>query len=126
MSVSSSFSVASRLRSFVHAIRGLKFLLQSQPNAWIHVIVMIGVCCSGTLLRISTTEWCLIVFAIVSVWVTEALNTALEFLTDLVSPEFHPLAGKAKDVAAAAVLISAAGSAIIGVVILIPPIIRLF
>ena len=68
-------------------------------------------------------EWCAVLFAIALVWVAEALNTALERLTDLASPEFHPLAGKAKDMAAGAVLLAVAGAVLIGIVIFGP---RLF
>jgi diacylglycerol kinase len=63
---------------------------------------------------------CWLVLAIVGVWTAEALNTAFEFLTDLASPNFHPLAGKAKDVAAGAVLITAVGSVVIGALVLGP------
>jgi len=74
----------------------------------------------GLICRLSPAEWCWIVLAIVAVWTAEALNTAFEFLTDLASPTFHPLAGKAKDVAAGAVLITAVGSVLIGLLVLGP------
>ena len=106
--------LSSRLRSFGHAFRGLKVLLQTQPNARIHAVATVLVVAAGALLRISSMEWVLIVLAIAGVWTAEALNTAIEFLVDLVSPDPHPLAGKAKDVAAGAVLIAAIGSAVIG------------
>jgi hypothetical protein len=70
-------------------------------------------------------EWCWIVLAIVSVWTAETLNTAFEFLTDVASPEFHPLAGKAKDVAAGAVLLSAIGAVAIGIIIFWPHLLAL-
>ncbi len=72
------------------------------------------------LFQLSRTEWCIIVLAVVAVWTAEALNTAFEFLTDVASPEFHPLAGKAKDVAAGAVLLAAIGAVIIGLFIFGP------
>lgn len=75
-------------------------------------------------MRISPAEWALIALAVVCVWVAEAVNTALEFLVDLASPEPHPLAAKSKDVAAAAVLIAAIGSVIIGVLVFGPHILR--
>ena len=65
-------------------------------------------------------EWCAVILAIVSVWTAEALNTALEFLTDLASPAFHPLAGMAKDVAAGAVLLASMGAALVGFLIFWP------
>ena len=76
-------------------------------------------------MRISPAEWALIALAIVCVWVAEALNTSIEFLVDLASPERHPLAAKAKDVAAGAVLIAAIGSVIVAVLVFGPPVLRL-
>jgi diacylglycerol kinase (ATP) len=72
----------------------------------------------GVAVRLSVREWCWIVLAITSVWTAEALNTAFEFLTDVASPDFHPIAEKAKDVAAGAVLLAACGAAVIGVMVL--------
>jgi diacylglycerol kinase (ATP) len=114
-----------RLRSFGHAFRGLKVLLQSQHNARIHAVATILVVAAGAFLRLSSTEWALIALAIVCVWATEALNTAIEFVLDLVSPELHPLAAKAKDVAAAAVLIAAFGSAVVGGFVFGPYLLRM-
>jgi diacylglycerol kinase (ATP) len=71
-------------------------------------------------------EWCWMTLAIIGVWLAEALNTAIEFLTDLVSPEFHPLAGKAKDVAAGAVLIAAIGAGVIGMFVFGPHLLMMF
>lgn len=72
---------------------------------------------AGFVVGLSAAKWCWIVLACMAVWITETLNTALEFLTDLASPDFHPLAGKAKDVAAGAVLIAAIGAVIIGALV---------
>ena len=114
-----------RLRSFGHAFRGLAILLRTQHNARIHALAAILVVAAGALLRISPAEWALIALAIVCVWVAEALNTSIEFLVDLASPERHPLAAKAKDVAAGAVLIAAIGSVIVAVLVFGPPVLRL-
>lgn len=89
-------------------------MLQTQHNAWLHAVATLLVIAIGVCLKFSTAEWCWIVLAVVAVWTAEALNTALEFLTDVASPEFHPLAERAKDVAAGAVLISAVGALVIG------------
>ena len=113
-----------RLRSFGHAFRGLKVLVQTQHNARIHAVATALVVGAGALLRISSVEWALIVLAIVCVWAGEALNTAVEFVVDLASPEQHPLAAKAKDVAAGAVLIAAIGAAIVGAIVFGPYILR--
>ena len=74
----------------------------------------------GFVLRISGADWCWVVLAIMAVWTAEALNTAVEFLTDVASPTYHPIAGKAKDVAAGAVLIAAIGSVVIGLLVFGP------
>ena len=78
-------------------------------------------CCS----EFRALEWCAIAVAIAMVWTAEALNTAFEFLCDVASPEFHPLIQKAKDVAAAAVLLSAVGAAVIGLIVFVPHLLRI-
>jgi diacylglycerol kinase (ATP) len=80
----------------------------------------VAVCIAGAVLGLSRLEWCAVVLAVVAVWTAEALNTALEFLVDLASPELHPLAGKAKDAAAGAVLVTAAGAVVIGLLVFGP------
>jgi diacylglycerol kinase (ATP) len=95
-------------------------MISSQHNAWIHAAATVIVIATGLCCRLTKPEWCWIILAIISVWTAEALNTAFEFLTDVASPEFHPLAGKAKDVAAGAVLITAIGSVLIGLLIFGP------
>lgn len=95
-------------------------MLSTQHNAWIHLVATIAVIVAGLQFRITTAEWCWLVLATVMVWTAEALNTAFEFLTDVASPGFHPLAEKAKDVAAGAVLIAATGSVAIGFLVFGP------
>jgi len=121
-----SLTFTGRLRSVRYALRGIRIMVASQHNAWIHAGATVGVAIVGLLLHLSAAEWCWIVLAIVSVWTAEALNTAFEFLTDVASPTFHPVAGKAKDVAAGAVLLSAIGSVIIGLLVLGPHVIDRF
>lgn len=101
-------------------------MLRSQHNAWIHGAATLAVCVAGLVLGLSVSEWAWLVLAIVAVWTAEALNTALELLTDVASPAFHPVAGRAKDVAAGAVLISALGSTAIGLMILGPKVFALW
>ena len=113
-----------RLRSFGHAFRGLAILLRTQHNATIHAAATVMVVAAGALFGISPAEWALITLAIVCVWVAEALNTAIEFLVNLASPEPHPLAGKAKDAAAGAVLVAAIGSVIVGALVFGPHLLR--
>ncbi len=114
------FSLRGRIQSFKYAIRGVILMLKSQHNAWLHAVASILVLFVGLLFGLSDPEWCRLVLAIMAVWTAEALNTALEFLADVASPEFHPLVEKAKDVAAGAVLISAVGSVVIALLVLGP------
>ena len=117
--------LSARLRSFGHAFRGIGVLLSTQPNARIHAAATILVIVAGVLLGISRIEWALIALAIAIVWAAEALNTAIEFLVDLASPDLHPLAAKAKDAAAGAVLVAAIGSALVGGLVFGPYVLNL-
>ena len=100
-------------------------MLKSQQNAWVHAGATVAVIAAGLALGVSGGEWCWLVLAIVAVWTAEALNTAFEFLADVASPEFHPLVKHSKDVAAGAVLISAVGAVIIGLLVFGPHVLRL-
>ena len=122
--MSQRFSLLDRIRSFRHAIRGIALMLRSQHNAWIHATASGAILLVAAFFGLSPREWCWLVIAIMTVWTAEALNTALEFLADVAHPEFHPLVAKAKDVAAGAVLISAAGSVVIAAFILGPHILK--
>ncbi len=114
------FSIVKRIKSFQYAIRGAALMLKSQHNAWIHAIATILVLFFGFYFDLHAAQWCMLVLAIMAVWTSEALNTALEFLADVASPEIHPLVEKAKDVAAGAVLISAIGAVAIAILVLGP------
>ena len=120
------FSMHGRLRSFKYAFQGIGIIVRTQHSAWLHILATAGVIVTGLLFGISGAEWCWIILAIMGVWTAEALNTAFELLCDVASPEFHPLVKKAKDTSAGAVLISAVGSAITGLCILVPHAIRFF
>ena len=115
-----SLSFSGRVRSIRCALQGIRTMLCSQHNAWVHAIATLSVVLAGLFLDLQSSEWCWITLATISVWTAEALNTAVEFLTDVASPEFHPLAGKAKDVAAGAVLIAASGAVIVGLFVFGP------
>ncbi len=124
MAEQQSLTFTGRLRSMKCALRGIAVMVGSQQNAWIHAAATLVVIVLGLVLKLSISEWCWIVLAIMSVWTAEALNTAVEFLTDVASPTFHPIAAKAKDVAAGAVLIAAVGSVVIGLLVFGPHAIR--
>ena len=115
-----------RLESFKYAFKGIATLFKSEINARIHLIFTILVIPMGFYFQVAHWEWCILILCIVLVLSAEAVNTAIEKLTDLVSPNYHPLAGQAKDVAAAAVLFLAIGAAIIGLLIFIPKISEVF
>jgi diacylglycerol kinase (ATP) len=114
-----------RIRSFKFALKGLQTVLKTQRNAWIHAVATLAVVFAGVVLGVTHLEWCLLVVAMMAVWTAEALNTSLELLADVASPEFHPMVGQAKDVAAGAVLLSAVGSVVIGVLVLGPRCLRM-
>jgi diacylglycerol kinase len=113
--------LAARIASFRYAFRGLAAMIREEPNAQLHALATACVLGLGLLLGIPRDEWALLAAAIVAVWTTETLNTALESLADAVHPEPHPLVGRAKDLAAAAVLVSAFGAVAIGLLVLAPP-----
>ena len=123
--MSKPFGFTGRIRSIQHALCGVWTMLYSQHNAWIHAFATFAVVGAGFWFCISNTECCIITLAIMAVWTAEALNTAFEFLADATTKEYHPLIKKSKDIAAGAVLISAFGAAIIGVIIFGPRILNL-
>lgn len=112
----------SRLASFGHALRGLRRLLGTQMNARIHVTAMVLVLGLAGWLGLSALEWALLIAMVALVLCAEALNTGIEWVVDLASPEWHDLARDAKDVAAAGVLLAALGAAVVGALILLPKI----
>jgi diacylglycerol kinase len=118
--------LALRIKSFKYAFQGLRTLFRTQPNASIHLLAIIVVVIAGWVLACSPTEWAILCITFGLVLAAEAINTALEFLTDLLSPDYHELAGKTKDVAAAAVLICALAAIGVAVFIFLPKIILLF
>lgn len=109
-----------RATGFRYAFRGLRILLSGQTNARIHAVATLLVLVVACWLRPGVVECGLLVAAMTAVWVAEALNTAVELLTNLVSPEYRPLAGQVKDVAAGAVLLAALGSVVTAVLVFGP------
>lgn len=109
-----------RLKSFTYAFSGIGSFLSKEPNAWIHCSAIVIVTIAGFLFGITRTEWLVIILCFGIVLAAEAFNTAIERLVNLVSPDYHPIAGDVKDIAAGAVLICAITAAIIGLIIFIP------
>ncbi len=114
------FSLKKRLKSFTYACKGICCLIGHEHNAWIHCLAVVVVIAAGFLLGINRIEWIAIVLCCGMVLAAEAVNTAIEVLVDLVSPERQPLAGKVKDIAAGAVLLTAIAAAIVGCIVFIP------
>jgi diacylglycerol kinase (ATP) len=117
------FSIQARLKSFVYAFEGIKAFLRYEPQALIHVIAASAVIIGGFYFEINHHEWIAVVFAIGIVVVSEMLNTAIEKLTDMVSPEIHPQAKVVKDLAAGAVLMASMVAAVIGLLVFLPKVI---
>jgi len=118
MSMTRSVSL---LAAFRHAFAGWRHALQTQRNARIHAAASAAVAGLALWLRLGWPEWALLTLAVGMVWMAEALNTALEAVVDLASPDEHPLARVGKDVGAAAVLVAALTAAGVGILILGPP-----
>lgn len=109
-----------RIHSFKYAIRGIRMVIKSEKNMQIHLIVAVLVVIAGWFFNINTIEWMLCMLCFGLVFGAEMVNTSIENLVDLASPKKHELAGKAKDMAAGAVLISALFAAVVGLIIFIP------
>lgn len=118
--------VKRRFKAFAFAFQGVNYLLQTQPNVWIHAFASICAIGLSLYLNLNRIEWSLILIAIVMVWMAEAFNTAIEAVVNLTSPEIHPLAKMAKDCAAAGVLFAAIGAAAIGFLVFLPLLLLLF
>lgn len=109
-----------RIRSFGYALKGVKAVFGKEANMNIHLIMMALVVICGFLFSISVTEWMLCIICFGVVISLEMMNSAIENLVDLVSPEKNKLAGRAKDIAAGAVLVAAISAAIVGLIIFVP------
>ncbi|MDQ3428761.1 MAG: diacylglycerol kinase [Actinomycetota bacterium] len=105
-------------RSFEHAYRGVVSAVRTQRNMRFHVLAAVGVLVLSLLVGVSELELAVLVLTILVVFVTEMLNTAMEFVVDLVTTEYHPLAKLAKDVSAGAVLVSSVGAVLVGYLVL--------
>ncbi len=113
--------MARLIRSFGYAFSGLAYLVRSQANARIHLALAAAVVAVGLWLRLPAHDWAVVALTVGLVLAAEAFNTGLEAVVDLVSPERQPQARLAKDVAAAAVLLAAGTSVVVGLLVLGPP-----
>ncbi|RYD26281.1 MAG: diacylglycerol kinase family protein [Lysobacteraceae bacterium] len=102
----------------------MRWLAQDEHNAWLHLAASATVIIAGLALDISLDDWRWLVSAIAFVWVTEAMNTAVEELCDRVSPQLDEAIGRVKDLAAGAVLAASLAAVVIGLLTLGPPFLR--
>ncbi len=114
-----------RLRSFIFAFNGLRFTVRSQQNFRIHLAATFVAVVAGIATHLCATEWCILILVVGLVISMEAMNTAIEQLVDLVSPDYRKQAGIVKDVAAAAVLVTAVAAIIIGIILFLPKLISI-
>jgi len=119
------FSIPQRIKSFGNAFRGIFFAFKTQHNTWIHSLAIVVVVIAGFIFKLDAREWGLVVLAMGLVLAAEMINTAIEWLVDLVSPGYSEKAGLIKDVAAGAVLVAAVISVIIGAIVFLPKVIEL-
>lgn len=110
------------LKSFRYAFKGLRLVIIYENNARVHLTATLAVFILGVLLEISRYEWLWILSAIAFVWITETINTAIEKIVDMISPDYNSKAGAIKDISAAAVLMAAFYSVIVAAFIFIPKI----
>jgi diacylglycerol kinase len=111
---SGAFSFTARWRSLSHAMNGLRYLVRNEHNARIHFVCTVGVVLAGGWLQLSAADWRWVMLVIAWVWFGEAINTAVEYVCDVVSPDCRRSIESAKDVAAGAVLISVLAAMVIG------------
>lgn len=114
------------MKGYKYALNGIKEAITTQVNFRFHFAASLFVVTAGFVMDLSEVEWVMITLCIGFVIVTELLNTAIEYLVDLVSPNQHPLAGKIKDLAAGAVLVAAIAAFVVGLIIFAPKILKLF
>jgi diacylglycerol kinase len=111
--------------SFGNAFNGLRYALQTQRNARIHLSVTLVVLAAGLWLGLNLVEWCLIILSIGMVWMAELSNTVLENVVDLLSPDYHMLAKAAKDVKAGVVVMASLSAVLVGVLVFGPKLLQL-
>jgi diacylglycerol kinase len=117
--------MAQRMRSFRYAFRGMASLLRYEHNARIHLAILVAVIAAGILLKISLADWMAILIVSGLVFISECFNTAIENLADIIADQPNEYIRRAKDVAAAGVLLSAIIAVAVGLMVFIPAILKL-
>ena len=117
-----NFSLANRFKSFTYAWSGIKELLRTEHNTWVHLFVTIIIVIMGLIFKLAIGEWAASIICMTMVWIAEIFNTCIEKLLDFISTDRHPQIKNIKDMAAAAVLIASWAAVIVGAIIFIPKI----
>ncbi|GGH07099.1 diacylglycerol kinase family protein [Pedobacter zeae] len=114
------FSIIDRIRSFKYAFNGLKLFFINDHNGRVHLFAALAAIALSFYLKISRIEWIAVLSVISMVFVAEIINSSIEKLADVVSPDYHPKIKVVKDLAAAAVLVAAILAAAVGAIVFIP------
>ena len=117
-----NFSLANRFKSFTYAWSGIKELLRTEHNTWVHLFITIITVTLGLIFKLAIGEWAALIICMTMVWTAEIFNTCIEKLLDFISTDRHPQIKNIKDMAAAAVLIASWAAIIVGAIIFIPKI----
>ena len=115
-----SFSMLNRFKSFSYAWSGIKELLKTEHNTWIHLFLTIIAVMLGSIFKIAIGEWAALIICMTMVWTAETFNTCIEKILDFISTAKHPQIKTIKDMAAAGVLIASLAAVIVGAIIFIP------
>lgn len=116
----SRYSIIGRAKAMTFAFKGLVTLLREEPNSIGYAVITVGIIALGLWLDIGRYDWAIIALAGAALWAAEAFNTAIERVADAVTLEHHPLIGKAKDTAAAGVLLASMGALAAVLFVLLP------
>ncbi|WP_413380136.1 diacylglycerol kinase family protein [Alkalihalobacillus sp. 1P02AB] len=114
------------LRSFGYACQGLKHVVKNEQNMQIHLVIAATTLMAAWILSFSLTSWMILLLVIAGMFSMEIMNTAVERTVDMITDDYHPLAKRAKDIAAAAVFVYCLFAAIIGLMLFLPPLLELW
>ncbi len=117
--------ITRRLRSFKYAFKGLFYVVKTQTNMQIHLVIMMIVIFAGFYFKIDTVDWLFLILAIALVLVAEIVNTSIEEIVNFISPEYDAKAGLIKDLGAAFVLLAAIFAVVVGLIIFLPNIFQI-
>lgn len=120
------FSLKRRILSFRYAWKGMTDLIKYEHNFRIHIGAAIFAIVLSALFGVTSSEWCAVIIVIVLVLMSESFNTAIEILCDKISLHYDPLIGRIKDISAAGTMVVSIGALIVGIIVFIPYILKIF